>query len=565
MANIDTYLQQILAAIYGEDVRGSIHDAIEAINDQVDAAEETMDQFVQGAMDTTLTSTTKPAEGKAVGDALDNLKTDITQNLYTETDNWIWNNKNFWTQGGIGGSQGYMVHSEKIYPTESKAFYFGGICTGEQFYQYGYLRFKYFDANDNLLYTSGSRTIGRTWATASTTALVVYNVAYMIAEYSTNEASTRVTPETLSENYKLYAGYTNITSFDDWYDHYGPKVDALGAEVSELESDLLDLTGRVENIENEIPTYWKTYLDGKVSTLRALDGRVGTHGFSFVFITDVHWENNFKKSPALINYILKRTSVDLVICGGDIITRESSIDAAMAVIDDWGYNTKPLETINIYGNHDNNSNGGNASSIWIGYDRWYGSLIKPISDKITQFSENMKYFYVDIPLQKVRLFCMNTGYDQGEGLDSTQAAWLQQQLYGLPEGYKALVLQHIFFAPATIESGITQLSITGSGTLCKSMCDGQYDNIVAHGAEFIGIVTGHVHRDYSITSEKGYPIIGTTCDANGLQASLYDPANPTRTSGTTTEQAFDVYHVDTSNKKIYVTRIGAGSDREFSY
>lgn len=74
MANIDTYLQQILAAIYGEEVRGSIHDAIEAINDQVDAAEETMEQFVQGAMDTTLTSTTKPAQGKAVGDAVDDLK-----------------------------------------------------------------------------------------------------------------------------------------------------------------------------------------------------------------------------------------------------------------------------------------------------------------------------------------------------------------------------------------------------------------------------------------------------------------------------------------------------------
>ncbi len=33
MANINTYLQAILEAIYGEDVRGSIHDAIEIINE----------------------------------------------------------------------------------------------------------------------------------------------------------------------------------------------------------------------------------------------------------------------------------------------------------------------------------------------------------------------------------------------------------------------------------------------------------------------------------------------------------------------------------------------------
>lgn len=85
MANIDTYLQQIMAAIYGEDVRGSIHDAIEAINDQVDAAEETMEQFVQGAMDTTLTSTTKPAQGKAVGYAVSDIKSALhTEYLYAE-------------------------------------------------------------------------------------------------------------------------------------------------------------------------------------------------------------------------------------------------------------------------------------------------------------------------------------------------------------------------------------------------------------------------------------------------------------------------------------------------
>ncbi|MBR5312951.1 MAG: hypothetical protein IKU40_08735, partial [Clostridia bacterium] len=33
MADISTYLQAIMSAVYGEDVRGSIHDAIEIIND----------------------------------------------------------------------------------------------------------------------------------------------------------------------------------------------------------------------------------------------------------------------------------------------------------------------------------------------------------------------------------------------------------------------------------------------------------------------------------------------------------------------------------------------------
>lgn len=63
MANIDTYLQQIMAAIYGEDVRGAIHDAIQEIN-------EVVQNWESGLMDTSLTSTTLPAQGKAVGDAV---------------------------------------------------------------------------------------------------------------------------------------------------------------------------------------------------------------------------------------------------------------------------------------------------------------------------------------------------------------------------------------------------------------------------------------------------------------------------------------------------------------
>lgn len=40
MANITTYLKNILSAVYGKDVRQSIHDGIEEINNEV---EETTD------------------------------------------------------------------------------------------------------------------------------------------------------------------------------------------------------------------------------------------------------------------------------------------------------------------------------------------------------------------------------------------------------------------------------------------------------------------------------------------------------------------------------------------
>ena len=160
---------------------------------------------------------------------------------------------------------------------------------------------------------------------------------------------------------------------------------------------------------------------------------------------------------------------------------------------------------------------------------------------------------------------MNSGADQAIGIDNTQAGWLQQRLHELTNGWSAIVLQHIVFQGVTVASGETVLPIVSTGTTTKNMIDSQYSHMEDSGVGFVGLVSGHTHRDYNVVAENGYPIIATTCDANGAQASTYDDANPTRTSGTTTEQAFDVYHVDTSAKKIYITRIGAGSDREFAY
>lgn len=92
MPNIDTYLTAIMIAQYGEDVRGSIHDAIEAINDAVD------DGVAEAAamVGTPLTAST----------ASDMTDTDKVY-IYTGTEtgytagNWYYWNGTEWTSGGI--------------------------------------------------------------------------------------------------------------------------------------------------------------------------------------------------------------------------------------------------------------------------------------------------------------------------------------------------------------------------------------------------------------------------------------------------------------------------------
>lgn len=70
MANIEQNLNDIQNAVYGKDVRKAIHDSIEAINNDVHG-------FVRGELDTELTSTTLPAQGKAAGDMIRAVKNDL--------------------------------------------------------------------------------------------------------------------------------------------------------------------------------------------------------------------------------------------------------------------------------------------------------------------------------------------------------------------------------------------------------------------------------------------------------------------------------------------------------
>lgn len=125
--------------------------------------------------------------------------------------------------------------------------------------------------------------------------------------------------------------------------------------------------------------------------------------------------------------------------------------------------------------------------------------------------------------------------------------------------WTVFVITHIIWE-AAIVSESPQMTICGQSVM----------NAVDSASELtdstIGaIICGHLHRDYDGQTNGGIKVIGTTCDANGGQAS-YDPVTPTRTPGTTSEQVFDVYSIDTNAKKIYITRVGGnGSDREFSY
>ena len=76
---------------------------------------------------------------------------------------------------------------------------------------------------------------------------------------------------------------------------------------------------------------------------------------------------------------------------------------------------------------------------------------------------------------------------------------------------------------------------------------------------------GHVHRDNSqiIKSGNSSILVVSTSTDNYTQADTW--GGPKMTKGTATEQVIDYVQIDKKNKKVYMTRIGAGIDRVFNY
>lgn len=341
----------------------------------------------------------------------------------------------------------------------------------------------------------------------------------------------------------------------------------LKDKVETLENNTSDLEDRVEQLEDHIseyetvPTYWKDYLNEKYETLNNLDATVGDSGDSFIFITDTHIDDNNMKSPLLIKSLLKNTSTNKVICGGDILTSYATQQEAINKLATWRNAFDVDNMMTLLGNHDLNHEGNSENTeAYLTKKMFFGITLKKyenIINNLKNYSYNEGCYY-DNESQKIRYIYLWSGSSAAAVIGDGQINYMKARINELATGWSAIVFTHMFFSPSTTST----VEPNGNGRKIIAGLDEIYDTC---DATIIGVIAGHIHRDYNMTSDKGYPIITTTCDASGTHASTYDINYPTRTAGTTTEQAFDVFHIDKDNRKIYVTRIGAGIDREFNY
>lgn len=376
----------------------------------------------------------------------------------------------------------------------------------------------YYDSTET--YISSSTILSSSYATR--TFLPPTNCKYIKISINTNDGNANLDRSYLYENgIRLYIGYKQITNDNQF--------------------DALYIVGN--NTKTALPNYWKSYLDTKEDTIKTL---VEGSDDVFFFVTDTHDTANQMWSPNIIRNIQNRIKIDSVICGGDFANKGDNRRECLNQIDNW-LERCDRDWMCIRGNHDDNSEGGTGE---VTAKDFYTHAVRPIGNKITLMESNRPVYYYDNSQTKIRYIMLDASNRYNDADISDQVAWMQSKMSELSSGWGVVIIAHMYWLNK-------EHDVTAVGTQIKEGIDSIYDSI---NADVIGYICGHTHQDYGIETQKGYPIISTTCDG------AVGTAEESMSVGTTNEQAFDIYGIDKENRTINTVRIGYGTaSRTFSY
>lgn len=334
-----------------------------------------------------------------------------------------------------------------------------------------------------------------------------------------------------------------------------------------IRSNVESLTSTLSTLKyvTDPPSYFETHLTEAINTVNTLinDQKTGkSYGSdveAFIFITDPHWAINAKNSPSLIKKIVDSTSIQTIICGGDIIYSHNATRAgAVSEIRDFTNQmlaTGAREYYIVFGNHDDNTNSGATSDICFTKPEVFNLLYTPfawqsnvhwIFDDVNTLTDPIKGdYYFDHPMTKTRFLCLDWNYQVAT---TPRATWVSGIL-DRDDGYRVVVIFHGFYAADNdAETGIVEEHVAWLPIL------------EPYKSKIVGCFTGHAHKDRIVDywNDGTTPIIITDTDA-------FFTNREDMTRGTITEQCFDVVVINYKTKMINLTRIGRGSSRSVGF
>ena len=350
--------------------------------------------------------------------------------------------------------------------------------------------------------------------------------------------------------------------------------------------------------DSAIPAYYETHLKNKIDTINEIsDYEMTNQNDNFIFLTDYHWQSNSQNSVALIKKVVADTGITKMFFGGDAGKTSAVNDKYEAARLNAAIYNKFWDAVpNFYGligNHewndrqDETHEAARQDDVYsrVGVFNFYLRREQKLANEMSSEGN----YIVDNEGSRIRYIVLQcTGQAR---ITNTTCQWLIAKLNQVPAGYYVVVLSHAVFdgwahatdheayygdrcrmsvkritdilgayktrASGTVDQLADYYNAAGSDPFVTGTIP--YDFTNANGTP-VCVIGGHNHKDASRT-ENGILIIQTTTD--GYNANE-DP-DVVRTPGTATEQAFDVFTIDTTEKTISTVRIGYGSDRTFTY
>lgn len=403
---------------------------------------------------------------------------------------------------------------------------------------------------------------------------------------------------------------------------YDATVAELLEKTNQLELDVYELKQNGGGTDDEketdtIPEYWEEHLSNKIARIKELQSAGGKDCFSFISICDMHAEQNLGQVTGLLSRkVMDECSIKFALALGDITTRGSSetveklnesFDLAFSIL-------KPIlgDTLLAQGNHDGayNDADGDVYAANLSNAEIYDTMFRKTGlVGNVHFCDDGMGYYIDDTASRVRYVILNphnklgtsTNYFNTYRYGQAQFDLMVEALTTIPkDDWGIIFASHI--PPVTkIDrhgDGIFEADMTDAipeQTLLRNLVEafinrstsfsgnygnsGAWDyvslaNIDFSGAKghFIGYFAGHLHADCLFSGDVyNFPVITSRCDSHNENVfsdngtNVDEQLRDERVKGTTTEQSFDVFTINKSERKIYATKIGAGADREIGY
>ncbi len=348
---------------------------------------------------------------------------------------------------------------------------------------------------------------------------------------------------------------------------YEPRVIALENTVAEQETRL-DAIEAGNTATSSIPSYWLTHLEEKADKICLAMEKAGRGKSAFLWYTDAHWINgNSKMSPKLLNYLIRRTPMNKVNFGGDIIGDVlKATRAEMTYLYEWRTAIKDLPNHHsVIGNHDNFSN---DTADYEDDNFRYSFLIAPEESHDMVMGGNF-YYYIDNPCEKTRYLYLSSG--KYSILDD-ECKFIIDALMSVPNGWHIVAISHIWFQyTATSAPTVGNMNAYAqkalnlfdaynarqSGSITMANVAKTY-NFANCGGKVEFCIGGHIHYQHTLASTGGIPVILTPPDANQVRG------GDTYTIGTTTEASVCGVVADYANNKVSLIFVGRGTDTEIT-